>query len=183
MKEKILSIKASAPPRYGDRIPFDNDNKTIVKDKKGKRITLAEHKKLYPYIVANEVTWTVSTTIRDFSFTIPAGYFWNGADIPRVLWLFVGSKDSPQFKVPSMIHDFMLEYKDYIYINVLCKCMSIADFRRLSSLTFRQSLKDYGTITIKSNIMSGCVQAFQATINRNEWKIKDIHTDKVKQKK
>lgn len=183
MKEKILSIKASTPPRYGDRNISDEDFKITVQDKKGNRITLAEHKKLYPYVVANEVTWTVSTTIRDFSFTIPAGYLWNGADIPRLLWFFVGSKDSPQFKVPSMIHDFMLEYKDYIYINVLCKCMSIADFRRLSSLIFRQSLKDYGTRTVKSNVMSGCVQGFQATINRKEWKIKDIHTDKVEQKK
>lgn len=171
MKEKVLSIKPSVMPRYGDRNIKCADYHTIVTDKKGNRITLAEHKKLYPYIVVNEVTWTVSTTLRDFSFTIPAEYVWNGADIPSFLWMFVGSKDCPQFKVPSMIHDFMLEFKEYIYKNVLCECMSVADYRRLTSLTFRQSLKDYGTKTVKSNIMSGCVQAFQATFNRGEWKI------------
>lgn len=171
MKEQILAITPNNPPRYGDRFITCDDFHKITTDKNGNRITLAEHKRLYPYIVGNEIIWTVSTTLRDFSFTIPAEYIWNGADIPRFLWFFVGSKDSPQFKVPSMLHDFLLEYKDYIYNNVLCKKMSVKEYRRLTSLIFRQSLKDYGTKTVKSNIMSGCVQAFQATLNRKEWRI------------
>lgn len=171
MKEQVLSIKYSEYPIYFDRQQEEKDDEIIVLDKKGNRITLAEHKKLYPYEVKNEVTWTVSTTLRDFSFTIPAGYVWNGADIPRLLWVFVGSKDSPEFKIPSMIHDFMLEFKEYIYSNVLTKSISVKDFRRLTSLTFRQSLKDNGTKTVKSNIMSGCVQGFQAIFNRKEWNI------------
>lgn len=171
MKEQVLSIKYSEYPIYFDRQQEEKDDEIIVLDKKGNRITLAEHKKIYPYEVKNEVTWTVSTTLRDFSFTIPAGYVWNGADIPRILWVFVGSKDSPEFKIPSMIHDFMLEFKEYIYSNVLMKSISVKDFRRLTSLTFRQSLKDNGTKTVKSNIMSGCVQGFQAIFNRKEWNI------------
>ena len=171
MKEQVLSINYTEYPIYIDRKPEENDDKVIVFDKKGNRITLAEHKKLYPYEVKNEVTWKISTTLRDFSFTIPAGYVWNGADIPSLLWVFVGSKDSPEFKIPSMIHDFMLEYKEYIYTNVLRESISIKDFRRLTSLIFRQSLKDNGTKTIKSNIMSGCVQAFQTTFNHKEWNI------------
>lgn len=171
MKEQVLSIKYSEYPIYFDRQQEEKDDEIIVLDKKGNRITLAEHKKIYPYEVKNEVTWTVSTTLRDFSFTIPAGYMWNGADIPRILWVFVGSKDSPEFKIPSMIHDFMLEFKEYIYSNVLMKSISVKDFRRLTSLTFRQSLKDNGTKTVKSNIMSGCVQAFQTTFNHKEWNI------------
>ena len=51
------------------------------------------------------------------------------------------------------------------------KSISVKDFRRLTSLTFRQSLKDNGTKTVKSNIMSGCVQGFQAIFNRKEWNI------------
>ena len=39
-------------------------------------------------------------------------------------------------------------------------------------MIFRQLLKDDGTKTIKSNIMSGAVQFFQATINAREWKQK-----------
>lgn len=171
MKEKVLAVTASTPPRYGDRIIECEDFHKIVTDKKGNRITLAEHKRLYPYYVENSVIWTISTNLRDFSFTIPAEYVWNGADIPSFLWVFVGSKDCPQFKVPSMLHDFLLELKEYIYNNVLFKSISVSDYRRLTSLIFRQALKDYGTKTIKSNIMSGCVQIFQTTFNRKEWSI------------
>ena len=171
MKEKVLSIKPSTSPRYGDRIVSAEDSYEIVTDKCGNRITMAEHKKLYPYIAANEVTWKVSTNIRDFSFTVPAKYVWNGADIPRLLWSFVDSKDSPKYKVPSMIHDFLLEFKESIYKNVLNECMSVKDFRRLTSLIFRQAIKDYGTGTVKSNIMSACVQAFQSTVKRGKWEL------------
>lgn len=173
MKEQILAIKYSTEPDFRDRKIYCGDKNVVAYDKKGKKITLAEHKKLYPYEVDNEVTWTIITTHRDFAFTIPAGYFWNGADIPRLLWFFVGSKDSPEFKIPSMIHDFMLEFKAYIYNNVLCKKITIKEYRRLTSLIFRHSLKINGTKTVKSNIMSGAVQFFQATANRKEWRINE----------
>lgn len=173
MKEKVLAIKYSVEPDFKDRKIYYGDKKVVDYDKKGNKITLADHKKLYPYVVDNEVTWTIITTHRDFSFTIPAGYVWNGADIPRFLWFFVGSKDSPEFKEPSMIHDFMLEFKEYIYNNVLLKKITIKEYRRLTSLIFRHSLKMNGTKTVKSNIMSGAVQFFQSTFNRKEWKINE----------
>lgn len=169
-REKILSVKSTVEPDYRDRHVEKDDDKIIVYDKKGNRITLAEHKRLYPYELLNDVTFYIETTVRTFVFDIKAGYFWNGADIPRILWFFVGSKDSPEFKVPSMIHDYMLEFKFNILDNVFGNEISVKEYRRLTSLTFRQSLKDYGTKTIKSNIMSGAVQFFQATFNRKEWK-------------
>ena len=49
--------------------------------------------------------------------------------------------------------------------------ITVAEYRRLTSLIFRDLLKTYGTKTVKSNIMSGAVQMFQATFNRHEWKI------------
>lgn len=171
MKEKVLTVKFNKRPVYHDRIIDIFDNRQITEDKEGNKITVVEHKIKYPYKLDIQVICTVTTNIREFSFTIPKGYCWNGADIPPFLWCFVGSKDSPQFKVPSMVHDFMLEFKEYIYKNVLCQKISVAEYRRLTSLIFRQLLKDNGTKTVKSNIMSGCVQAFQATFNRKEWKI------------
>lgn len=173
MKEQILAIKCSAEPLFRDRMIYTGDKNIIAYDKNDNKITLADHKKLYPYELDNEVTWHISTTLRDFAITIPAGYVWNGADIPRLLWFFVGSKDNPEFKIPSMIHDFMLEFKSYIYNNVLCKKISIKEYRRLTSLIFRHSLKMNGTKTVKSNIMSGAVQFFQSTFNRKEWKINE----------
>lgn len=169
MREKVLCIKYSVEPDFKDRKIYCKDKNVVAYDKNGNKITLVEHKRLYPYVLDNEVTCFITTTKRDFAFTIPAGYFWNGADIPRLLWCFVGSKDDPEFKEPSMIHDFMLEFKEYIYNNVLRKKITIKEYRRLTSLIFRQALKMNGTKTVKSNIMSGAVQFFQATVNRKQW--------------
>lgn len=173
MKEKVLAVTFNIEPDYHDRHVKPGDEKIIVTDKKGNKITLAAHKKLYPYKLDNEVICTVETTVRKFSFTIPKDYVWNGADIPPILWVFIGSKDNPEFKVPSLVHDFILEFKEYIYKNLLRKQLTIKQYRRLTSLIFRDLLKTYGTKTIKSNIMSGAVQVFQATFNRKEWKIKN----------
>lgn len=173
MREKVLAVTFNTEPLYHDRHVKPGDEKIIVEDKKGNRITLAAHKKLYPYKLDNEVICTVETTVRKFSFTIPKDYVWNGADIPPILWVFVGSKDNPEFKVPSLVHDFILEFKAYIFRNILCEIISMPDYRRLTSLIFRDLLKTYGTKTVKSNIMSGVVQMFQATFNCKEWNLKD----------
>lgn len=169
-REKILSVKTDVIPIFCDRRIEQDDENIIVYDKKGNRITLAQHKRLYPYELKNDVRVCVETNFRSFIFTIEAGYFWNGADIPSFLWFFVGSKDNPEFKLPSMIHDYMLEFKFDILKEVLNEEITINQYRRLTSLIFRQALKNDGTKTIKSNIMSGAVQLFQATLNRKEWK-------------
>ena len=171
MKEKVLAVTFDKEPEYHDRHPKAGDEKIIVEDKKGNKITLAEHKKLYPYKLDNDVECKIQTNVRTFSVEILKDYVWNGADIPSILWFFVGSKDSPEFKVPSLVHDFLLEFKSSIYILMLHGEISVAEYRRLTSLIFRDLLKTYGTKTVKSNIMSGAVQIFQATFNRKEWKI------------
>ena len=169
-REKVLFINFDNEPQTRDRRIEDKDYKILVQDKKGNTITLAEDKKLYPFKIDNAVIVTVATNRRVIKFVIPADYRWNGADIPKCTWSLVGSQFNPEFKIPSMIHDFMLEFKQEIYLT-LDNDVSIADYRRLTSLAFRQALKDEGVKTVKSNIMSGCVQIFQATINRGEWNI------------
>lgn len=171
MKEKVLAVTFNIEPLYHDRLLKLGDEKVVITDKEGKKTTLDKDKKKYPYKLDIDVICNVVTTVRTFSFTIPADYVWNGADIPSILWFFVGSKDNPEFKVPSMVHDFILEYKEYIYKNLLREQITVAEYRWLTSLIFRDLLKTYGTKTVKSNIMSGAVQAFQATFNSKEWKI------------
>ena len=105
-----------------------------------------------------------------FSFKIKKGYIWNGADIPRCFWRLVGSRTDNAFLTASMVHDFMLENKKFILEDVLKNTMTASEYRRLTSLIFRQILKDTGTGTIKANVMAWCVQIFQSTFNRKEWK-------------
>ena len=105
-----------------------------------------------------------------FSFKISQNYIWNGADIPRFFWRFVGSKTDNAFLTASMVHDFMLENKEFLMKEVLQNKLSTKAYRRLTSLIFRQILKQTGIKTIKANVMSWCVQVYQSTFNAKEWR-------------
>ena len=73
-------------------------------------------KKKYPFILSNSVKVAITEKKNrlDFEFEIPKGYIWNGADIPKSLFVFGQSKDN-NYLLASMVHDFMLEHKLYIY--------------------------------------------------------------------
>ena len=49
-----------------------------------------------------------------YTFTIPAGYDYDGASIPRFLWRFIGSKENIEFKVAALVHDVLCENHHYV---------------------------------------------------------------------
>lgn len=51
---------------------------------------------------------------KEYNFTIPKGYKWDGASIPRIFWRLIGSKTEPEFLIPSMIHDVLCENHNYV---------------------------------------------------------------------
>ena len=176
-REKVLYAKFNQPVDVSDRYIYIGDDEQIVPDKEGNLITLAEHKKLYPYYLKHDVEVEIATTVRTIKFTIKKGYVWNGADIPRILWVGIGSQHNPEFKRASLVHDYMLEFKWELYVPPLSNEITIAEYRRLTSLAFRQFCKNDGVPTVKANIMSGAVQFFQAVFNRKEWKPEEKHED------
>lgn len=158
MKEKLLLVELSPYPNTNVRdIDYKIDSDKII-----------QSKKKYPFELLNDVTVTIQTTNFDFSFTIPKKYCWNGADIPKTLFIFGQSKDN-NYLHASMVHDYMLEKRDYIYNLVLKRQISVDEYRRLTSLIFREILKIEKTNTIKANIMAWCVDVYQATVQRKEW--------------
>lgn len=157
MKEKLNKVIFNVVPQVRVRVIETNDKK-------------ADEKKKFPFKLHNDVIVTVDTDERRFSFKIKKGYIWNGADIPRCFWRLVGSRTDNAFLTASMVHDFMLENKKFILEDVLKNTMTIKEYRRLTSLIFRQILKDTGTGTIKANVMAWCVDVFQMTINKRGWK-------------
>ncbi len=50
---------------------------------------------------------------RRYSFTIPEGYTWDGASIPRFAWRVIGAKTDPRFLIPSMVHDVLCENHNF----------------------------------------------------------------------
>ena len=170
-KEDVLIVKFNKELNnvVKVRIPSPKDKEKIALNKEKQTVTLWEDKAKYPYIVIEDVICTVFTTHRKFSFRIPVGYVWNGADIPWLCEMLVGSKQELDFLVPSMVHDFLLEHKKFIFKEVLSESMTVKEYRRLTSLIFRQLLKQYDVRVVKSNVMGWAVDVFQATINRKNW--------------
>lgn len=158
-KEKIIEITSDKTPQVIIRVIEKNDDKILIK-----------HKKKFPFKLNNTIAYTVKTTHRAFSFRIYQGYSWNGADIPKPLWWIGQSKDNA-YLVASLVHDFLLEYKAYIYNIILDKSITIGQYRRLTSLIFRELLKHDRTNIVKANVMAATVDWYQKYINRGEWKI------------
>lgn len=149
-KEKIEDINFSDILDVRIRVISEEDTKELIKNKKK-----------YPFELFNTVNVYIETTKRNFCFNVFNGYTWNGADIPRFLWRLVGSRTDNDFLVASMIHDYLLEFKVYIMKEVLKGSITKREYRRLTSLIFRELIKKQGTNTIKANIMSWCVDVFQ----------------------
>jgi hypothetical protein len=179
-KEKIISVYETSVQTEGD--PYIRTPKTQDKDPSTRRadretgeiITLWEEKLRYPYKTRREANLIVETTSR--TLTIPLlldedpcskvkGFFWNGQNIPELMWSILGiSKDSPCGLLASKWHDFLLYRKKEVLAGINGKNSTKLDFkkyRRLTNLIYRELLKNMGIGTIKANIMSGAVAAWQ----------------------
>ena len=69
-----------------------------------------------PFVCCEELDVILIDKIEQekYYFSIPKGYTWDGASIPRLFWRLIGSKTDNRFLVPSLIHDVLCENHDYI---------------------------------------------------------------------
>ena len=178
-KEKIIAVYELPEAVEGDpyiRNPKEKDKSILTtrKDREtGKFITLWEEKLKYPYKTKVASILTVYTTERVILLNMKLDtnqrtseqcFIWNGQNIPKILWSILGiSKHSPEGLTASKWHDILL-FKKEEYLADIRKVypnMSVGEYRRLTSLIFRQLLKNKDVGTIKANIMSGAVTAWQ----------------------
>ncbi|MBR5012932.1 MAG: DUF1353 domain-containing protein [Clostridia bacterium] len=158
-KEIIEKIELQPCPKVKIRVICDDEPEEIKKNKKQ-----------YPFELFNSVEVKITTNFRVFKFPICKGYVWNGADIPRFCWRLVGSRTDNDFLIASMLHDYMLEMKVFLINEVLKNQITVSEYRRLTSLIFREKIKAQGTNTIKANVMAWCVDVFQM-FNKKSWNI------------
>ena len=158
-KEQLFSVSFDKPIRIKLRVINEWDSEEETKDKKK-----------YPFRLQEEVEVRIKTTVREFSFKIYESYKWNGADIPRFLWWLGSSRDN-DYAVASMVHDYMLQYKKEIFSEILEETMFVYEYRRLTSLIFREILKKHKMNVIKANIEAWFVDLFQAFFNKKSWRI------------
>ena len=157
-KEKILNVACDVVPDIRLRTLLSTDSDEQAKDKKKK-----------PFRLFNDCTFTITTSQRILTFTIEAGYVYNGADIPRPLWWLGSSRDN-DYVVASMVHDYLLQYKVKIYKEVFHENITASEFRRLTSLIFREILKEHKMNVVKANVEAWFVDVFQGCFNKKGWK-------------
>lgn len=172
-KERIISVYEEPPSVEGDpyiRVPraHDRDPKTIRLDREtGKPITLWEEKMRYPYKTRVASTLHIKTTKRNIAIVLLLdgdSFCWNGQNIISCLWsLLRMSKHSPEGLQASKWHDILL-YKKKEYISIFREDdpeMTTAQYRRLTSLIFRQLLMNNGVSKIKAYVMAWFVDQWQ----------------------
>jgi len=100
-----LAIDFSGKPLVATRYPLPS-----MSDEEKNSI------KKYPFINRKELYVELSDIPSNvtYSFTIPKGYCWDGATIPRMFWRLIGSKTAPEFLIASMIHDVLCENHNYV---------------------------------------------------------------------
>lgn len=151
MKEKITNIfYFPSPVDIRDNVIEFGDSQTII-----------DYKRKFPLKLYGSLTFCIQTTKRNFSLFIRDNFCWNGADIPKIFWWIIGSRTDNQFMIASLIHDFMLNEKFTIIDENLNGNISLDEYRKLTSLIFREVLLNVGVNKIKAYLMSFCVDLWQ----------------------
>lgn len=159
-KEKIISVEYNPTPNVIVRTISEGDSSLQKKSKVR-----------YPYELLNNVEITVKTNKRDFSFKIYRGYVWDGATIPKIFWSIVGSSTSNDFLIPSLVHDYLLEFKPYIAHTILQYKLSGKEYMDLTTNIFEDLLLGQGVSKAKARIMSSLVGLYQSTICKSSWDV------------
>ena len=138
-KTDEIRIVSDIIPHCDVKIPTPNPTKEELKAIKAK-----------PFINHERVMFTIYYKMDQYVLLFDRGYDWDGATIPAGFRWIIGSKGSPEFLIPSMVHDKLCEKHSFIKNN-----------RYLSSLIFKSLLLASGVGKTRADIMFNAVDNFQ----------------------
>ena len=85
-----------------------------------------------------------------YNFTVPKGYCFDGASVPRFFWRVIGSNTDNKFLIAALIHDTLCENHQYV-----------ENDRKFSSLVFNALLEVAGVGPFKRFFMKTSVDIYQ----------------------
>ena len=132
----------------------------VLRDKSLVGLTNGELKEALnkPFVVESDLIVRIFYKNEFYSFMIPKGYDWNGANVPAGCWLIIGQAKEPRFKLASCVHDFICEHKGVINYD-----------RYLSTLVFETLCEYFGRFnSFKRWAMFHSVDNFQKF--QKDWK-------------
>ena len=140
-KSKNLSIFFNDVPYVSIRYVLPSDTEAEAKSKKK-----------FPFINKRslEVRIFDHKKERNYGFTIPKGYCFDGASIPRLFWRIIGAPTDNSFLIAAMVHDTLCENHYYIMND-----------RQLSTDVFNALLETSRVGKFKRYLMKHSVNLFQ----------------------
>lgn len=122
------------------------------------QITTDYYNNVMPYTLRNNVCYKSNVIDgKTLRIRIAKGFKFNGADIIKVLWIFVGSRFNPEYLPASCVHDFCTRNKPKFT-------------NKQASVIFRDLLIAYGVNPIKANVMGLAVYIYQQLWFNKGWK-------------
>ena len=108
--------------------------------------------KKYPFVNKKELPVLLKDYKKNkqYKLTIPKGYCYDGASIPKFFWRVIGTNADNRFLIPAMIHDILCEHHEYINND-----------RSFSTEVFNALLECSGVSQIKRFFMKNSVACFQ----------------------
>ena len=72
--------------------------------------------KKFPFINKKALIVRLVDKVKDrtYQFSIPKGYCYDGATIPRIFWRVIGAPTDNTFLIPALVHDCMCEHHEYV---------------------------------------------------------------------
>ena len=145
---KKLTISFSEPPCVGIRyiLPTstEEEKKSIKK---------------YPFINKREIKVSLYDKRKNlkYDFTIPKGYCYDGASIPKLFYRVIGANTDNDFLIAALVHDVLCE--NHSHIN---------NDRSFSTNVFNSLLEVSDVFAVKRFFMKNSVACFQTLFCR--WK-------------
>lgn len=109
----------------------------------------------YPFICKKDLSVCLADYRKNksYNFTIPKGYCYDGASIPRLFWRIVGSNTDNRFLIPALIHDVLCEHHNYVNND-----------RKFSTNVFNALLEANGINALQRFCMKNSVGFFQTLV-------------------
>lgn len=120
----------------------------------------------YPFICKTELKVTLfdHNKSQKYEFTIPKGYCYDGASIPRLFWRVIGSNTDNRFLIAALVHDVLCEHHDYVNYD-----------RSFSTNVFNALLKESDVCAVRRFLMKNSVACFQTLFCG--WRAEDKKAD------
>lgn len=110
--------------------------------------------KKYPFICKTELKVALFDKKKEktYKFTIPKGYCYDGASIPRLFWRVIGSNTDNKFLIAALVHDVLCENHGYINndrafsTNVFNALLKVGDANACQRFLMKNSVACFQTL-------------------------------------